>query len=231
MTPKNYFDMIAARAGIHTPDTNQYTRIRTYWNLIKTEAESLANWRFLYKTSTITTVASTRSYALASDVLYPLHFWDYTNNKIARIMNPEDITDADPDEDQTGEGVIIAITGISSSTGYWQVDIYPTPDTSSETIKYRYRAFIADFASTDDETDLGPKYPAWFQNALFWGTSEAYLAEKNMDALASEDGKKYEKALEYALNINGALNRPARFVLGEARERRMWTIVGEVTPD
>lgn len=232
MTPKQHFDLILARAGIHTPNTNQYTRVRTYYNVIKTEVEALADWRFLYKVATLTTVASQRAYDLASDVLYPMQFWDKTNNKPCVVRHPEDITELDPDENQTGEALVISITGRDTSTGYWEVDAYPTPDTASESIKYRYKSFITDFTSAMDETDMAAKYPPWLQNALLWGTSACYLEEKDQSKDAARDWKRYESSVQYGINVNRSMTTPPRFVLGESRDRiRGLVINAEVTPD
>lgn len=232
MTPTNIFDICLARAGIHDPNTPQYDRVRAYFNIIKTEFETLADWRFLYKVATLTTVASQRAYDLASNVLYPLQFWDKTNNRPCTIRNPEDVTNLDADENQTGEGIIVAITGRDATTGYWEVDVYPTPDTASEAIKYRYKAFVANFTSSDDSTDLASKYPAWAQNAILWGTSAAYLEETNESKKAMLDWEKYKTAIAYGIKLNSVLNTPPRFVLGETRERiRGLVINAEVTPD
>src|SRR3990167_5225976 len=110
MTSADIIEVALARAGIHSPSTLQQDRARFYLNIAKTDLENLCAWRFLFKVATITTTADTRAYALASDVLYPIHFWDYTNNKTVTVVHPEEITNMDPDEDQTGEGVTVAIT-------------------------------------------------------------------------------------------------------------------------
>lgn len=219
MTITNIMDLCLARAGVHNPTTDQYTRVRSYLNIIKTEVETLADWRALYKVATLTTVASQRAYDLASDVLYPLQFWDKTNNRSCTIRNPEDITNLDPDEDQKGEGIVVSITGRDSSSGYWEVDIYPTPDTASENIKYRYKALVADFTSTNDSTDLAAKYPPWMQNMILWGTSGTYLEEKNLAEKAGRDWDKYKTSVAYGLKLNSFLSTPPRFVLGESRAR------------
>lgn len=225
MTLTNILDIVLARAGIHNPTTPQYDLARNYFNIFKTEFETLADWRFLYKVSTLTTVASQRVYDLASDVLHPLQFWDKTNNRPCTIRNPEDITNLDPDENQTGEGIIVSITGRDITTGYWEVDVYPTPDTASESIKYRYKAFVADFTSSNDSTDLAAKYPSWAQNSILWGTSAAYLEEKDETKKANLDWEKYKNTITYGLKLNSVLSTPPRFILGELRERTRGLVI------
>ena len=227
MTPGNVIEVALARSGIHNPSTPQEDRARFYLNVAKTNLENLSVWRFMFKTATVTTTANTRGYALASDVIYPLHFWDYTNNKTVTVVHPEEITDLDPDEDNTGEGVIIAITGISASTGYWQIDIYPTPDTSSESVKYRYYKTIADFTSSDDDTEMLVWYPKFAQTILLWDTAALYKEEQNGDA--AEEIKKRDDAIKAALLINGNISTAKRIVMG--RGAKAFQISYEVEAD
>jgi len=231
MTSGKLLSMALGRAGQWAPDTPTTNRARDYLNIIKTEVETLEDWRFLYIASSITTTADTRSYSLDADVLYPLDFWDYTNNKKVQVKHPEEITELDPDEDDTGEALIVAVTGRNTTTGYWEVDIYPTPDTSSETIKYRYKAFIADFDSDDDNTDMAPKYPAWLQNALLWGTSALLLEAGNDFEKAKPEWEKYTRSVEFGKGTNRTISVPPKIVMGRDTEMGYLRIVGGVTPD
>lgn len=229
MTPTALLTIASSRAGLHNPTIPQTDRARSYLNIIKTELEGMADWRALYKVGTITTVASLRAYDLASDVLYPLQFWDKTNNKPCKVRHPEEITLLDPDENQTGEGIIVSITGRDTSTGYWEVDIYPTPDTASESIKYRYKALIADFASSGDSTDMAAKYPAWMQNALLWGTSALMKEDQNQDS--ARDWEKYTASVNVGIKINNTLNVPPRIIMERSEDLGRFTINATVQPD
>ena len=229
MTPSAMFGIAFDRAGIHRPTTDQTSRAREYLNIISTDVENMAKWRFLYRTSTIATVDGTRSYSLASDVLYPLNFWDTTNNRTLTTRNPEDITDLDPDEDFESESRLVSVTGINTTTGYWEVDLFPTPDTSAEEIKYRYYATIADLASAADDVDLGPKYPKWLQNALLWGLCAIYKEEKNLSSTV--EWERQALALKAGLRVNEQVNVLPDLRLGRSYGDRSFIVNATIVPD
>jgi len=231
MTLTTLLTLAGARAGNKTLSTSEKDRVRTYFNIVQADLQNLAKWRFLYKTSTITTTAATRSYSLASNVAYPITFWDYTNNREMRIVNPEDIDRDDPDQDEDGEARWVSMTGVNSSTGYWEVDLYPTPDTSSESVKYRYYAFWPDLDSDDDDTELLTLgYPRHIQNILYWGTAAMWCEEGNHKP-APDEWAKYAISLEAALKVNGAINVQPRTLLQRADETQRLSITYSVTPD
>lgn len=206
MTPDYITTIALRRAGIHTATTPQKTAARDYLTLIATQVEAAATWRCLFKVGTITTADGTRSYALASDCMQPIgRFFDTTNNRMLRTVHPADIDEADPDQDLESEPTRVALTGISATTGYWNVDLLPTPDTSSETLKYRYYATHAALTSSDDDTDLAPKYPLYLQSCLLWGTSAMYKGEKENDSEAYE-WRQYGNAMKSAIKMNDRLS-------------------------
>lgn len=229
MTPSEMFDIAFNRAGTKNPTTIDTNRAREYLNIISTDVENMARWRFLYRTSTIATVDGTRSYSLASDVLYPIHFWDLTNNRPLTTRNPEDITNYDPDEDFESESYLVSITGINTTTGYWEVDLYPTPDTTAETIKYRYYATIADLTSAGDDTDLAPKYPKWLQNALLWGLCAIYKEEKNLPSTV--EWERQGLALKAGQRVNEQVNVLPDLRLGRVSGEKPLIVNAQIVPD
>jgi len=218
------------RAGYNNPGVTEFSVARSYLNITKTEVETAAKWRFLYLTTTITTVASQAGYDLAADVLVPFQFWDTSNSRVLEVRNPEDISDLDPDEDQTGDATIVSITGRDTSTGYWEVRLHPIPSSAGDTIKYRYRAFITDFTSAMDATDMAPKYPAWFQNALLWGTC-ALMKEEKENKTATVEWEKYSASINFGKGVNNEQNIPAYLSMGRADMAGTFRFDMEVVPD
>ena len=230
MTPTELMTIALRRAGIRTPGTAETDIARTYLNIIKTEVETAADWRFLYLVTTLTTVAAQRAYDLAADVLVPLHFWDTTNNMPILIRHPDEITDLDADENLTGNALLVAIKGRDTTTGYWEVDLLPTPSAASQTLKYRYRSFIATFTAAMDETDMAPKYPGWFQNALLWGVC-ALVKEEKENASATVEWEKYSASLKFGMDLNKAQGAPPRIMMGQGGERHPFTFQATIIPD
>src|SRR3990167_3656640 len=124
------------RAGYNSPGVSDFNVARSYLNIVKTEVEAAAKWRFLYLTTSIATVADQPDYDLAADVLVPFQFWDTSNGRVLEVRNPEDIVDLDPDEDNDGDATIVSITGRDTTTGYWEVRLHPIPSSAGDTIKY-----------------------------------------------------------------------------------------------
>ena len=229
MTLATILSLATARGGDKTPSAAETNRARAYLNVVGADAENLARWRFLYKNADITTVAAQRSYSLAADCAYPLNIWDYTNDRPMRLVHPEDIDRGDPDQDEDGEARYASVTGVNSVTGLWEVDLFPTPDTDSETVKYRYYAFWPDFTSDDDDTDLLTQgYPRHIQNVLLWGTSALYFEEKTRKP-ATEEWGKHQISLAAALKVNGALNVQPRVLMNRPDEMRKLTLSFSIT--
>jgi hypothetical protein len=116
-------------------------------------------------------------------------------------IHPHTMDEEDPDQDYEAEQKQVALTGINATTGYWSVDLYPTPDTTGESVKYRYYASHPDLVEGDDDTDLAPKYPRYIQAPLLWGTAGMYKGEKENDS-ESFEWQRYGSALESAIRIN-----------------------------
>lgn len=215
MTPSDIITTALTRAGIPSPTAEQEARARFYLNTVKTDVENVTDWRFLYKVGTITTVAAQRGYELASGATYPLNVWDVTNDNTMVIRNPEDIDELDPDQDYDGNARLMVVTGTDATSGLWEVDLFPTPADSGDTIKYRYYATRADYTTADDDTDMIATYPKFIQNALLWGTCGLYKEEKEQTT-ADFEWNKYAMALKAALKVNGKNDVPPKVVMGRS---------------
>ena len=218
------------RAGYNSPGVTDFNVARSYLNIVKTEVEAAAKWRFLYLTTSIATVADQPDYDLAADVLMPFQFWDTSNGRVLEVRNPEDIVDLDPDEDNDGDATIVSITGRDTTTGYWEVRLHPIPSSASDTIKYRYRAFITEFTSAMDATDMAPKYPAWLQNALLWGTC-AMIKEEKENATATVEWEKYTASINFGSGLNKEQSVPASISMGRADRASSFRFDMEIVPD
>ena len=188
MTPTDLIAMALDNVGLGST-TARVDRARQYLNEVaqgiytwgvpvgNTKEHQPIRWQWAVKEATLTMVAATRSYSLASDVLEPYESFDTTNDRWVPMTYVSRLDHWDPDEDDTGDAERIAVTGRDATTGYWIVDVYPTPDATA-TIRYRYYAQWVDLTSANDATDLNAKLPEWLQPALRSGISEMYLREK-----------------------------------------------------
>jgi hypothetical protein len=208
MTPTNAIQRALRRTfGTASPGSPQTDAARDYLNDIKDDIVQRTTWRWMFVNATISAVAATRAYDLASDVLRPVSFRDQTNNR-PLTMRQSDYTDrADPDNNQSGTPSTVVVTGITASTGFWSVDIIPTPSANA-TIAYRYYAFIADITSSNDGTDFLTlwRMPPWIESALPHGVTMLYKQESNNSTWV-EDQRMYERAINSAIttdsNIDG----------------------------
>ena len=178
MTLLKSLQLSLARVGLNTTSDTFKDRARDYWNAGAKDLSGRRQWRWLFKTGTLTTTASTRTYSLAADVSRPLSFIHTTDDVVMQMVDILEVDRVDPDEDESGGSRKVFVRGINSSTGYWEVDLFPTPDTSSETITYRYYAFVQDKTSSDDDTDLRATMPEDAQWALVDYVTAAYKGEK-----------------------------------------------------
>ena len=203
MTPEKIIDIALRRAGLTSSSSDFKDNAREYLNLASKDITGRVRWSWMFQDASITTSSGTRSYSLASDVLEPLSFRDETEDKFLRISSVLDTDMLDPDEDESGEAQLVVLKNLNSSTGYWDVDIYPTPD-STNTISYRYYRFIPylDADGGDDATDLAPKCPAWVQPALIYGVAGLYLSELGSVDSANMEFRLMESVIDQALDRN-----------------------------
>ena len=203
MTPEKIIDIALRRAGLTSSSSDFKDNAREYFNLASKDITGRVRWSWMFQDASITTSNGTRTYSLASDVLEPLSFRDETENRFIRISSVLDTDVFDPDEDESGEAQLVVLKNLNSSTGYWDVDIYPTPD-STNTISYRYYRFIPDLdvGGGDDDTDLAPKCPAWVQPALIYGVAGLYLSELGSVDSANMEFRLMESVIDQALDRN-----------------------------
>jgi len=188
MTPSTVIDIALDNVGLGST-TDRVNRARHYLNqtgqriyswsqrIGNTQRRQSIKWEWAFKEATLSLSSGTRGYSLAADVLQPYEYFDTTNNNWVPMDLPSTIDKWDPDEDNTGSPERVVVTGRNASTGYWAIDVYPTPSATTA-VRYRYYAQWVDLTSTDDSTDLNPKLPEWLQPALIEGVTEMYLREK-----------------------------------------------------
>jgi len=69
-------------------------------------------------------------------------------------------------------------------------------------IRYRYLAYVPDWTSSDDSTELDRWIPEWLQPTLIFGATELYKQEKGDYEGALIDRAEYEGGIKSALDIN-----------------------------
>ena len=92
---------------------------RDYFNEGTKDLAQRHDWRWLIKSSTITTADGTKTYSLAADVLKPLMFVHTTDDVTMAMVDIQEMIQADPDNDEEGASRFVVVNGINSSTGYW----------------------------------------------------------------------------------------------------------------
>lgn len=203
MTLGESITIILARVGLNTTSTPFKDRAREYWNEGAVVLSGERTWQWLFKEATLTTTASTRNYSLAADVSRPLSFRHTTDDAIMQIIDVQESDRADPDSDDSGAARAVYITGKDATTGYWNVDLVPTPDTSSETITYRYFQEVANKTSSDDGTDLLPTMPVGAQFAVIDYAVGRYKGEKGDTVGEKEEMDSYSLKVAALKKVDG----------------------------
>ena len=151
---------------------------------------------------TLSSVASTKIYSLASDLAYPLSFRNNSQDYVMHIDGSEALDLRDPNQSQTGEPYSVTMVGLNTTTGYQQVQLHPAPDDSNTDIDYRYYAYLPDYTSGDDSVNLSVKVPTIIQPALYFGTARLYKQEKGDYEGATLEFAEYQQVINRALNVN-----------------------------
>ena len=144
----------------------------------------------------------TQTYQLTTDVLTPHSFIDQSNNQPLGIVGWDALDLADPDRGETGDVDVVTIEGVDSSTGRILVRLYPIHSTTGDVIRYRYLAYVPDWTSSDDSTELDRWIPEWLQPTLIFGATELYKQEKGDYEGALIDRAEYEGGIKSALDVN-----------------------------
>ena len=180
MTLAQAIDMTLRRVGL-SPDTGTFEdQARRYLNVTAIEIANLTDWWWLDRTTTFTTVDGTRTYTpISSDVTAWYSFVDETNNTSIIIVGPDDYDMLDLDRSEEGNLEAVFIAGMDATTGYPVIECYPTPSTTGDTIRIRYRIAISSWSSSNDTSTLmALGIPQILESALVYGAAALYLEEK-----------------------------------------------------
>lgn len=213
MTLLQCIQMALDRVGLDKTNSTFKDQARLYANLAKDQLFGEAVWFWRYKEGTVTTTASTRTYDLATDVLSIFSFRDTTNDNTLQMWGLRDYDLADVDQDQTGQIQAVILEGIATDDGAIQASFYPIPDTSSESIKYRYYSYVTDWTSSDDATEMDRWLPPMAQPAIMHYTTMLYAEEKENKDVAVREESRYQEVLK-------RLKRQNLNVLGNQRWQR-----------
>lgn len=214
MTLTKVLQLALRRVGLDESSSVYLSNARDYFNTGTKDLGTRRAFRWLFKRTTFTTVQDQRSYDLASDVMRPLSFVNVSYDAPMQMVDPEEVDTLDPDRDETGDPRAVYVTGIDTSSGVWEVDLYPLPDDSATTISYRYYAFIADKTSSDDATDLAATMPPWAQNAMIHYIASRYKGELGDLEGEAQELSLFEGSIEQNIAVDGDVtdgNRIYRF--------------------
>lgn len=202
-------------------ETEQIDTAREYINAVMQDITSRGTWLWLFKQANITTVATTRNYALATDLLSPVSFRDVTNNRTLAIRSDSEADLDDPDQSRTGDTERVYFVGPDATTGAPTVDLHPTPSSSSDTITYRYYRYIPEFTSSNDADDLLTAHgiPILLHQAIYMGTAAMIQIENGDDAGAQYNQGNMERIIKQAKEVQGRMsgNRAYRSQRSDAR--------------
>jgi hypothetical protein len=208
MTLTQTLERTLIRAGLVETTTSEVNKAREYVNAVVQDIASRATWWWLFKQATFTTSASTRNYALATDVLTPVSFRDTTNNRTLPIKSDSDIDLDDPDQSRTGQAESVYLTGANSTTGALEIALHPTPTSSVDVITYRYYKTIPEFTSANDADDLFTTHgiPLLLHQAIYMGAAAMIQVEQGDDAGAQYNESKMERIINQAREVNGRMS-------------------------
>ena len=208
MLLNDVLDRAIQRAGLTETNSEYRSQARVYVNATLQDIAARATWWWMYEEASITTVASQREYVLASNVQHLLSVRDETN---------------DPDQSRTGDAAWVYVAGTDASTGAPILELHPTPDTSGETIKYRYYKTFPELTSANDTDDLLQDHgiPLLLHHALYMGAAAGIMVEYGDDTSARLNGGEMERYVRQAKEINGRMagNRDYRLRRRDARFR------------
>jgi len=205
---------VLRRTGLSTSDTEYQGIAREYINQILAEVMPMVPWWWLDRTTTFATVASTRTYSpVSGNVTNWWSFVDETNNRTLDIIGPDSYDSFDPDRSETGNPRAVYVSGVNTSTGYPEIDLFPLPD-AANTIRVRYRAEIAEWTSSNDATSLSALgIPRVMESVLLYGATSLYMEDEGDDGSSGVESSNFQRALRAAKEQNLAMqgnkkNRP-----------------------
>lgn len=166
MTLDDILSRSLRRAGLDVSVSTYKTKARDYFNDCKDLVLEIREWVWTRGEGSLTTVADQREYDLATTVMNVISARDTSNDRplIVSHITREDLYD--PDEDNTGDPERFVVVDIDSTTGVWQAQLIPTPNTSGDTVKYRFHKLFADQTSSNDNDSLNLLFPVWVQRGM-----------------------------------------------------------------
>tara|TARA_Y100000034_G_scaffold132859_1_gene196871 strand:- start:122 stop:1048 length:927 start_codon:yes stop_codon:yes gene_type:complete len=151
-------------------------------------------------TATYSSRAYTRVYRPVSG---PVTNWwsakDESNDRPISIIGPDDYDNADIDRDEENDIQALFVGGLNTNTGYPELEAFPTPGTTGDTIRIRYRIDIAAWTSANDSATLQVLgIPRSIESLLIYGASGLYLEENRHYQMAKVESVNAERALASA---------------------------------
>ena len=209
MTLDKCIELALANASHSSAAATFQTKARDYINLGTKEISAIKEWRWLFAEGSITTTANTSEYDLADDVMHPVSFRNVTDDFEMRMVDVLKLDRIDPDTDLKSGAENAAVVKWNSSNTNWTVQLWPTPDTNSETIKYRYRKYIADFTSSNDSSEMDTLgLPDWVSTALVYYAAAKIMQEKQDPEGAAQAQQSYTQMInhymETDMNVDGS---------------------------
>ena len=207
MTPSAAITLALKRCGLESTNGTYRSQMLLYLNATLSDIEGRATggWWYRFKETHFHTTDGTKTYSLASDVLYPLSFRDSTNNRTLIFTTADEVDHLDPDHSEEGDALLVYLHGMNGTTGYQDVGLHPTPGTTSDQIDYRYYGAQANLTNADDATsDFLTTYgiPLLIQPAIWLGGARMMLLElQDLEAASLQQGE-YDRTLKQALGVN-----------------------------
>ena len=203
MTLDKCIELALANAGLSSAAATFVTKGRDYVNVGVKELCAVKEWRWLFAEATITTTAATSEYDLADDVMHPVSFRNVTDDFEMRMVDVLALDRIDPDTDLSSGPENVAVVKWNSSNTNWTVQLWPKPDTNSETIKYRYRKYIADFVSGNDASELDTLgLPDWVQTAVMYYAAARIMQEKQDAEGSALAQQSYDRMVRHYLEAD-----------------------------
>ena len=203
MTLTKCIELALANAGLASTAATFQTKARDYINLGTKEISAVKEWRWLFAEGSITTTAHTSEYDLADDGMHPVSFRNVTDDFEMRMVDVLALDRIDPDTDLKSGPENVAVIKWNGTNTNWTVQLWPTPDTNSETIKYRYRKYIADFTSSNDATELDTLgLPDWVQPAVMYYAAAKIMQEKQDAEGSALAQQSYDRMVRHYLEVD-----------------------------
>jgi len=218
------------RAGLPTTETNEKDRARQNLSLIVAQVLPLVPWWWLDRTTTFSTVASTRTYQpVSSNVSAWWSFVDETNEEPLQIVGPDKYDLLDLDRTETGTVEAVFIEGMDASTGYPVIGLWRTPSAVA-TIRVRYRIDIVEFTSTNDTSELWVLgLPRIMENVILHGAAALLLEEEGDETQADREWGHHHRALDGAKRQNLLMQGNRKFLPSQHSNESLTIKIGTDT--